>query len=518
VQALAPETPVTPRLAALVRKELIRPTSAQLAGEDGFRFRHLLIRDAAYEALPKAARAELHERFAGWLEEHGADLVELDEILGYHLEQACLYRAELGTADDGVLAAAARRRLAAAGGRALARYDNFAAVNLLERAAALLPNDEVDVALERDLVEALLYTNSGDDARRRATLLAERAAAVDDRVGELCGRIMDGAVRFNLEPQGVAGELSGLVERALPVFHAAGDDRALFIAYSARGLVANMRAQMDAWRDADEQAFVHAQRAGLVHHIETGRVMARYFGTTPVSEVLAWLDEEQARGMPARYLRRHRAVALAMLGRFDEARALLAELRAELSDRGGGLALGTTIGQDLVLVELQARDFTAAAELGEEACKLLDEVGEKAVLSTVAGRLAQALYALDRLNEADSWARRAAELGASDDAMTQMLSLQVRAKVLARRGEREEAESLAREAVAIGEQTDMLNMQGDAYADLGEVLLLAAKPEEAAAALEQAIARYERKGNLVSTQYVRARLADISAAARPSRA
>src|SRR5207247_7140652 len=92
VQALAPdETQVTPRLAALVRKELIRPDRPQLAGEDGFRFRHLLIRDAAYDALPKATRAELHERFASWLEQHGAELVELDEILGYHLEQACRY-------------------------------------------------------------------------------------------------------------------------------------------------------------------------------------------------------------------------------------------------------------------------------------------------------------------------------------------------------------------------------------------------------------------------------------------
>ena len=72
VQALAPEeTQVTPRLAALVRKELIRPDRPQLAGEDGFRFRHLLIRDAAYDALPKATRADLHERFAAWLEQHG---------------------------------------------------------------------------------------------------------------------------------------------------------------------------------------------------------------------------------------------------------------------------------------------------------------------------------------------------------------------------------------------------------------------------------------------------------------
>jgi class 3 adenylate cyclase len=115
VQALAPETPVTPRLAALVRKELIRPTKAQVAGEDGFRFRHLLIRDAAYEALPKAARAELHERFAAWLEEHGAGLVELDEILGYPPRAGLsLPRRAGGTcrrrAGGGCAAAAGRRR------------------------------------------------------------------------------------------------------------------------------------------------------------------------------------------------------------------------------------------------------------------------------------------------------------------------------------------------------------------------------------------------------------------------
>ena len=93
VQALAPEeTQVTARLAALVRRELSAPTAPQLPGEDGFRFRHLLIRDAAYDALPKAARAELHERFADWLEQRGGELVELDEILGYHLEQASRYK------------------------------------------------------------------------------------------------------------------------------------------------------------------------------------------------------------------------------------------------------------------------------------------------------------------------------------------------------------------------------------------------------------------------------------------
>ena len=43
------------------------PSSRLLPDDDAYRFRHLLIRDTAYEALPKATRAELHERFADWL-------------------------------------------------------------------------------------------------------------------------------------------------------------------------------------------------------------------------------------------------------------------------------------------------------------------------------------------------------------------------------------------------------------------------------------------------------------------
>ena len=90
---------------------------------------------------------------------------------------------------------------------------------------------------------------------------------------------------------------------------------------------------------------------------------------------------------------------------------------------------------------------------------------------------------------------------------SEMLWRQVRAKVLARRGEHAEAEQLAREAVAIGDGTDALNWQGDAYADLAEVLLLSGKPDEAAAALEQALDRYERKENLVMARRIRDRLA-----------
>ena len=143
----------------------------------------------------------------------------------------------------------------------------------------------------------------------------------------------------------------------------------------------------------------------------------------------------------------------------------------------------------------------------------MQEAGEQAQLSTAAGYLAQASYALDQLDEADAWARRALELGASDDAITQMLWRQVRAKVLARRGDHDEAATLAREAVAIGADTDFLNGQGDVYADLAEVLSLAGRKEDAAAALKEALDRYKRKGNIVSTHRAQSRLAEFEEAA-----
>src|SRR5437867_6070468 len=130
VVALAPEEPeVDGRLIALVRKDLVRPEPAVLVDEEAYRFRHLLIRDTAYDALPKAVRAQLHERFAVWLEEHGADLVELDEIAGYHLEQAYGYRPELGPLDGAATAIGERpaERLLRSAERARGRGDVNAA-------------------------------------------------------------------------------------------------------------------------------------------------------------------------------------------------------------------------------------------------------------------------------------------------------------------------------------------------------------------------------------------------------
>ena len=214
VQALSNQAEVTPRLASLVRKELIRPEEPQLPTEDAFRFRHILIRDAAYDALPKAARAELHQRFlTAWLEEHGADLVELDEVLGYHLEQAVRYKAELGQSDD-ALSERAGKGLAAAGRRALWRGDDRAAARLLERALDLTRSLRLDVALELDLADAFNLDKRAVDI---ADAAAKRARAAGDEAGQALACAAAAFHRSWLAPDPDIDELERLATEALPL-------------------------------------------------------------------------------------------------------------------------------------------------------------------------------------------------------------------------------------------------------------------------------------------------------------
>ncbi len=511
VQALAShDTPVTPRLAALVRKQLIRPDRPQLAGEDGFRFRHLLIRDTAYEALPKSARAHLHQRLASWLEQHGTALVELDELLGYHLEQAHRYRSELGVPDDPELTAAARQRLTAGGQRAARRQDYEAAASLFERASALVPPSEVDLVLESELGEVLDWLGRVDEALRRADALTERASASGDRHGELCGSIQAAVWRLYLKPEAGPESLAALVDRALPVLEADGEDIGLYVGYVALAEVASSRRHFDAALEAYERAFAHAKRAG--HHpssMVAVRTWCRFAGTTPVSELVRWLDENEPRAGRDQFFRAYRAWSFAKLGRFDEARAILVEARAEQADRGGGLLLANLTAFESTSVELLAGDPAAAAEFAAEGCRLHEELGQLHFLAGSAALLAQVLYVLGRIEEADAWVGRAAELSAGNDPGPQLRWRQVRAKVLAHHGRHAEAQELAREVVSDCDDSDELDSQGDAYADLAQVLLLGGRNDDALVALEQALERYERKGNLVMAQRTRGRLAEV---------
>ncbi len=141
----------------------------------------MLIRDAAYERLPKSERAELHELFAGWLDRTAGDRrSEVEEMVGYHLEQAFRYREELAPVDDRAreLARRAALRLIAAGSRALERSDIAATVNLYGRAAALLdPDDPARLAILPDLGRALDSNGRFDDAKACFAEAIERSEA-----------------------------------------------------------------------------------------------------------------------------------------------------------------------------------------------------------------------------------------------------------------------------------------------------------------------------------------------------
>src|SRR5262249_11812477 len=353
-------------------------------------------------------------------------------------------------------------------------------------------------------IDALSWGRDADEALARARVATERAVAAGDRVAELCGRIEEGVLRIKLEPVGATEALEALIAEALPVFEAAGDDLALRIAHSAMGQVANMRAQMDRLVRAYEQAEAHADPAGLTTLVGF-QSHGRFFGSTPLSELLAWQEAQDPREQRSYWLRTHRATSLAMLGRFGEARALLDELRSDAAERGAAGALSAVEAQ-AIDIELLAGAPGTAVEAGKEACRMDEELGHFSELSTAAGGLAQAYYELGELAEAERWAARSAELGATDDATTQMLWRQILAKVLARRGDIAEAERLAREAVEIGTTTENPNGQADTYAALGEVLTMAGRSEEAAAAFEEALDRYERKENLVMAGRMRKRL------------
>jgi tetratricopeptide (TPR) repeat protein len=143
----------------------------------------------------------------------------------------------------------------------------------------------------------------------------------------------------------------------------------------------------------------------------------------------------------------------------------------------------------------------------------MEELGQTGALSSFLADHGRSLCALGRHDEAEPLAQRARELANEQDLWSQAIWRQVQALVLAVRGAHDEAERLARDAVQVLAPTDSLTEQGNAFVDLADVLAAAGRADEATAALEQALDRYERKKNLVMAQRVREKLA--TTAARP---
>jgi class 3 adenylate cyclase/tetratricopeptide (TPR) repeat protein len=519
VQALAPEEAhVETRLNGLVRKELVRPEKPQLPGEDAYRFRHLLIRDAAYEALPKASRAALHERFVDWLDDHGRELVELDEFVGYHLEQAHRYRVELGEPDEGIARRAAAR-LAAGGRRSLALGDGPGAASLLGRAVSLTePEGREGVELLLDLATA--QSDRGDLREAEAQLrdAVELAKDVGDRAIELRAVCELGDLRSIIEPSFTAEEALELGQAAVRELEPLGDDEALAAAWRLVAAAYNIHGTWSGVTAATERVLEHARRTGNRRKEREALMIlgpSLYWGPTPSSEALPRAEAiaESARGdkWVEAWAFRPLAGFYARQGRFDEARELLARARANLEELGRTLDVSTLAFWTAPIEMLAGNPEIAEREL-RAASAALEAAGEKGWLSTMAGVHARVLCSLDRVDEAEAAARLSREAATSDDYNAQSIWRHAEAVVLARRGRVEEAESLAREAVTMAERNDELENHAEVRMGLVEVLWRAGKRDDALATLAEALALYEQKGNPVMIKRARALLGELSGA------
>jgi class 3 adenylate cyclase/tetratricopeptide (TPR) repeat protein len=485
------------RLVALVRKELVRPDRAQLAGDDAYRFRHILIRDAAYDALPKSIRADLHRRFAAWLEHHGEDLVELDEILGYHLEQAARYLQELGRASPEI-ALLAGDRLAAAGRRALWRADRRSAALLLERSLALSRPYRLDVHLELDLA----WANEQQPrlAATIATAAAERAVAAEEEDAALLARVAAALYRM-MVLEASPEEVEQLAKLALPHLEARGDDRGLVTVWWALSEAANWHGRYADRAEACEQALKYSRLAGDHSRHADNLSFALSIGPRPAEEALLTLDQLDPDSEEPTVLM-NRAWLLAMLDRFDEAHALAADTEKLLRELGHPDIPSHWLSEIAAL----AGDYEQAVTQHRVWCQHLESGGRQAELSYYAPRLGRLLCNLGRYKEAEPLADKGRDLGDPDDAVTQLGWRRTKALVCSARGHHGDAEQLAREAIAWAERTDSLEQHGDAYSDLAEVLQAAGRRDEAATAWKEALDRYERKQIIPLARRVRERL------------
>jgi class 3 adenylate cyclase/tetratricopeptide (TPR) repeat protein len=491
-------------LQALVDKHIVEPVGGD---EVVFRFCHQLIRDAAYEAMPKRLRADLHERFADWLSEHPGAFPVVDELLGYHLERAVLLRRELGEAGAATaqLAARASASLGVAGRRATQRADASAASALLERAIALVESDEAARGALLPALGAALF-----EAGRMSEATSVLDAAIERAPGPLLearARIEREIVRLETDPSAGTEHARRVVDEALPVLKRqedhTGQSRAWMLRAQADWCVGHVARADAAWREAGECIRRYGDERELFGTL-SWRATAAAIGPVPVDDAIRRCGEFReivaASPVAVAWMVNPLATLHAMRGDFELADQYLREAN-EILDQLGTLA--STVSHHEALVRmLEGQPALAERPLREGAAKLAS-MSDRGLLATTNAMLAQAVFAQGRFDEADELCDMAVDIGTAEDTITQAIWRGVKAKLLARKGHHDRAEALAREAAALVEPTDLLSHRADAMLDLAEVLRTSSRTGAYQSAARTALSLYDRKGNAVGARRVR---------------
>ncbi|MBI2780836.1 MAG: AAA family ATPase [Chloroflexi bacterium] len=509
------DEPVRPRLAddlnGLVTKQFVRRLPED---ETIYRFGHQIIRDTAYGSLLKRARAALHERFVTWAErvnrERGREL-EFEEILGFHLEQAYQYRTSLGVMDAEAqeVGQRAAEKLSSAGRRALTRGDLPAATGLLRRSAALLPDTSpVRIELLVDLADAFLQQGAFDDCKQ--VLDDARAAATgigDIRLQARVDLLEAGRAMF-VGGAGVANRSLEAVAAATPVLEQAGDDAGLARAARLEMYSHVMLGHFTDATTASVRIVDHARKANderLVSRSVAPIANILVHGPAPVDEALAQLREMLA-GVTGD--RKTEAILLGALAQlqamdesFDEARTSYRRAQEILNELGSGIDASST-SIDSGAVELLAGDAAAAVRELRRDYDALEALGEVYLRSTVAAMLGEAHWELGELEDADRFSAIARSLADEDDVVSQVLWRATAARVQAVIGDITAAIELAEAGVAAAAMTEEVGLHADALIALAFVRSRAGWSKEARAALSDALALLDAKGDRATARRI----------------
>ena len=508
-ELLPPEArdPLGRNLQTLVAKGLVEYEPSDRRPMDEYSFRHILIQEAAYRAVPKSLRAELHHRFADWLEyAFLGPATKRPEILGYHLEQSVRYLSELRPAEaqSSPLPRRAAVHLEAGGRAAHDRGDALAAVNLLTRAAALLPRD--DAALGR------LYTSLGA-ALTEAGRLEEAGATLGDaqRIAAAHGdqgqraraRAQALLLGLKLEPNQAAREIASALPELRSEFARNHDELGLCQTLQLEAAMhwnhARSAAAEEAWQQAAEYARRVNDRSQLTEIIGW-LASAALWGPTPAPEGIrrceSYLDETGNHPSGQAVILLHMAGLYAMQDEVAIADATLSRAKALLDTLGPTMTAAVT--EPAAFIAMLAGDpVTAEMHLRLE-YESLSRMGDKGFLATTAALLAKAIAAQGqgRYAEAVQLIEISQEAAAGEDLSAQIIGQGLSGRILADRGRHGEALELASSAVALAASTDLLSQHADALLDLAHVLAAADRAPDAHAAATQALDLYQRKGNL----------------------
>jgi class 3 adenylate cyclase len=489
------DSDVDSQLEALAREDLIRPHPPDVPGDRAFRFRHLLIRDAAYERLPKATRAELHALYAGWLERAGVAFAEVDEIAGWHLEQAVRHRRDARRSVETRLSCRAAEHLYAAGRRAVGRSDSAAARNLLERALELAPGEDplrsqVGVAL------AELLVGVGDLARADEILeIVERESG--DREAAALVRL-----EWLIFSQPAAGkrtieaQLPAMLERLSQARDDRGQAKVHWLAFWSQWAASQATLAAEQARRSAE----HAQLAGdfaLWSRALGWYVATLIYGPLDAAEMATELEGIELQ-QPGPYLQACVALGRAEVERLHGDFAAARTLAQSALDgfRGLGMhVMAATADQSFAAIELSAGRPHAAVTALQRSDGILAEFGESVMRSTTQAMLARALAEQGSVTRARSATALAEELSAPEDRLNFATTDGTSALLSLADGALSDAERSARSAVARAAETDFVVVQADAHLVLARVLAAEDRTDQARAAARTAGDLYERKGD-----------------------